>query len=518
MVPAGFERRNALNLVLSIVARVTLLAGAIMLLAGVGQASAEVTLKGTLPITPQYTPYTLAPDDTFWLTTGDGTGGSVTHVDEAGNDLGDGFQVTGGYRPLTIGYYGGRVYVINGAGSGSHSLYSFRPGAGDTNPDPIYSDYDTNTRLGGTQVMMRVVGGSAFLTLGQDNKIMTLNLSGLGAAPFYPQFLMGWGINTPGDNSNAGYASCEIAAPPTPGNPSCGQFDARSGQELGHFNRPTDVAPSINNTFYVLELSADRVTVMGLPPEASGQSGPVPYYAFGSSGTGTGQLNQPSSIVRDAAGNLYISDSNRRISVFRSNGEFVEAFGWGVRTGAAAFETCSIQTGCQVGLNTEPRSNYGRLDINSDGELYANTPAGIQVFSLGGQAQPPPVVEPPPPATQPPPSTTQPPPPATQPSSPAKNKVTLNASRLQVEKGKRITLTATLTPCGAASPGVSVLFQEQAGRGWNALGKAGVDDACTAKRKVEVEEKSVFRAQSLSATRVNLATSPKVTVKVKRHR
>ncbi len=474
---------------------VALLAGAIMLLAGVGQASAEVTPDRTLPVAPG-SPYTLAPDDTFWLTTGDGTGGSVTHVDEAGNDLGDGFQVTGGYRPLTIGYYGGRVYIVDGAGSGSHSLYSFRPGAGDTNPDPIYSDFDTNTRLGGTQAMMRVIGGAAFLALGQNNKISTLDLRGLGAAPFYPQTVMGWGINT---NSDGGFQSCEIDAPPTAGHPNCAQFDGRAGEGLGHFNYPIDVAPGLNSVFYVLELGADRVTVMALPPEGSGLSGYQPLKTFGTSGSGPGQLNQPISIARDGVGNLYVSDLNHRISVFGQNGAFVEAFGWGVHTGADKFETCSSALACRTGLSTEPRSDYGRLDINSDGELYANTPAGIQVFSLGGQPPPPP-----------PPPGPPPPPPA------AKNKITLNASPLKVKRGRRVTLTATLTPCGAPSAGVSALFQKKAHGGWDTLGKkVPVGDGCKARRKVKIKRKSVFRARSLSATGATLATSPKVTVKLK---
>lgn len=52
-------------------------------------------------------------------------------------------------------------------------------------------------------------------------------------------------------------------------------------------------------------------------------------------------------------GHLFVSDGiNNRVSEFGPDGGFVKAFGEGVRTGAAVFETCTAASGCQEGLET----------------------------------------------------------------------------------------------------------------------------------------------------------------------
>jgi len=69
----------------------------------------------------------------------------------------------------------------------------------------------------------------------------------------------------------------------------------------------------------------------------------------GLSGNGAGQLNAPQGIAVDQAnGNLYVTDqSSRRVNIFSATGVFEGAFGWGVQSGAAAFQFCTAVSGCR---------------------------------------------------------------------------------------------------------------------------------------------------------------------------
>jgi DNA-binding beta-propeller fold protein YncE len=99
---------------------------------------------------------------------------------------------------------------------------------------------------------------------------------------------------------------------------------------------------------------------------------PAPLGLVGSSGTGAGQLRSPQGVALDAAGNLYVAESNNdRISVFAPDGSFTHAFGWGVETGAAAFEVCTTASGCQAGSDG---GGAGQLDF----------PIGLALDGAGG--------------------------------------------------------------------------------------------------------------------------------------
>jgi len=78
---------------------------------------------------------------------------------------------------------------------------------------------------------------------------------------------------------------------------------------------------------------------------------------------------------------LYVSDvRNRRISVFTAWGEFVKAFGWGVRDGASEFQTCTTDTGCQAGISGAGPGQFGvgvRKNITYEG------PNGVAVDAFG---------------------------------------------------------------------------------------------------------------------------------------
>jgi sugar lactone lactonase YvrE len=78
--------------------------------------------------------------------------------------------------------------------------------------------------------------------------------------------------------------------------------------------------------------------------------------AFGSPGSGNGQLSRPQGDAVDANGNVWVSDgANNRVEEFSASGEFKLVFGWGVKDRKAEAETCTSTETCQAGIaGTEP--------------------------------------------------------------------------------------------------------------------------------------------------------------------
>ena len=99
------------------------------------------------------------------------------------------------------------------------------------------------------------------------------------------------------------------------------------------------------------------------------------------------RLNTAWGLAADRAGFLYLADSfNARIQQFRSNGEFVLAWGQGVRTGAAAYETCTIATTCRAGV---PGTGSGSLNNPTDvaarcGQVFAADWGNERIQLFGG--------------------------------------------------------------------------------------------------------------------------------------
>src|SRR5262249_25602871 len=58
--------------------------------------------------------------------------------------------------------------------------------------------------------------------------------------------------------------------------------------------------------------------------------------------------NSASGVAVDGTGNVFVADDNHRIQKFTNTGDFLLTFGWGVRDGLGAFETCT--NSCQAGL------------------------------------------------------------------------------------------------------------------------------------------------------------------------
>jgi DNA-binding beta-propeller fold protein YncE len=89
-------------------------------------------------------------------------------------------------------------------------------------------------------------------------------------------------------------------------------------------------------------------------------------------GEGAGQCDGPSAVAVDpAAKRLYVAEAasptgftfvNNRIDVFNTEtGAFIEAFGWGVRNGAQAFQICTAPTHCQAGIAGEHPGQFQYL-------------------------------------------------------------------------------------------------------------------------------------------------------------
>lgn len=440
---------------------------------------AAVVRTISLPMGGLYSHYTMAPDGTFWVANGGASGLDVSHYDDQGNDLGDGFTQAGAIYVQSVGIWLDRIYITAGAQIRSW----LTDGTGEVDSDP-----DTNQRLGGNQAIMRVSpDGGARIALGQSNKIVTMNFTSLFVDhPFYGQVWSGAGINSTAANINVFQSCVLVPGGPYSGTPdtNCGTYPGRIGPEGGRLNYPIDIAAS-GNTLAVLEnggvLDISRVTLINA-------SGPNLSGGFGEFGSDSGDLKYPFSIVtQPSTGHYFISDpGNKRISEYTGGGIFVKSFGYGVDTGGPAFETCGVGLGtCQPGNGA---ALHERLDFGADGRLYAQYAGStIQVIEVG--------------------STTPPP--------PAKNQVRLKAKATKVAKGTRTKLTATVTPSATCTTR-KVRFQQKNTSGWTNLGKArAVAAGCkTSVKSPKIKKKVKFRVVSILGGAA-LATSPVVTVKPK---
>ncbi len=135
---------------------------------------------------------------------------------------------------------------------------------------------------------------------------------------------------------------------------------------------------------------ASLALALVLSASAPATAAPVPLAQFGSAGSDAGQLSNPRGVVLDGAGNLYVSDPfNSRTSVFGADGTFIRAFGWGVDTGAAAFEVCTTASTCQAGISGGGAGQLAYpvgVALDDAGRLYVGDANNdrISVFDTAG--------------------------------------------------------------------------------------------------------------------------------------
>lgn len=114
----------------------------------------------------------------------------------------------------------------------------------------------------------------------------------------------------------------------------------------------------------------------------------APVSSFGSDGEGAGQLSAPAGIAVGREGDFYVADEgNDRVDVFAPGGEFLFAFGAGVRPGGGG--VCDEGSGCQRG---ERGAGAGALDrpsgiaVSNSGDVYVAEAGNdrVSVFSASG--------------------------------------------------------------------------------------------------------------------------------------
>jgi sugar lactone lactonase YvrE len=121
------------------------------------------------------------------------------------------------------------------------------------------------------------------------------------------------------------------------------------------------------------------VTALGvgtLTASASAADAPARLWRECERGSGAGQCDFPWGIASDPqTGHLYVADvSDSRINELNAWGQFIKAWGWGVRDGSSVeLQTCTTQTGCFTGL---AGSGAGELSdplgvaTDSEGNVY----------------------------------------------------------------------------------------------------------------------------------------------------
>jgi tripartite motif-containing protein 71 len=105
-----------------------------------------------------------------------------------------------------------------------------------------------------------------------------------------------------------------------------------------------------------------------------------------------GELNNPSGVATDAAGNVYVIDvQNDRIQKFDSSGNFERAWGKDVDSGGGTgFEVCTVAASCKRGapggLGGELGFNAldGGLTVDPTGNVYVAQDQRIQKFDSSG--------------------------------------------------------------------------------------------------------------------------------------
>ena len=139
-----------------------------------------------------------------------------------------------------------------------------------------------------------------------------------------------------------------------------------TGSGNGQFNVPTGIVIDSLGNLYVADYDNNRVQKFDLSGNFISQIGTT---STGFTDDSEGEFYRPAGLAVDSSNNLYVVDSyHERVQKFDSSGNFLFMFGWGVDTGANAFEICI--SGCQIG---SIGVDNGRFDH----------PYGVAIDSLG---------------------------------------------------------------------------------------------------------------------------------------
>ena len=163
-----------------------------------------------------------------------------------------------------------------------------------------------------------------------------------------------------------------------------------SGTGSGQFNQPTGVAVDTSGNIWVVdggnnrveEFSSSGAFVMGIGAGYNGVSGSI-----GSSGTGSGQFNQPTGVAVDTSGNIWVVDySNHRVEEFSSGGSFIKGIGDGYNGVSGSIGSCGGGNGqlCYpASIAIDASGNAWVVDGNNRVEEFSSSGSFIKGIGSG---------------------------------------------------------------------------------------------------------------------------------------
>ncbi len=172
----------------------------------------------------------------------------------------------------------------------------------------------------------------------------------------------------------------------TPDGKQIGVIGGTNGTAPGQFQGVAGVRISpVSGNIFVADQYNNRVQV--LDPNGN------PLLAFGSAGSGPGQLLQPIGIEVDDQENVYVADSiNSRVQVFDKNGNFLTSYGKPALDASGKLVPPPALTGPPFGnpLDLTPgRFNWTGGTTLKDGKLYVGDffQGRVQVLNVEGRRQ-----------------------------------------------------------------------------------------------------------------------------------
>jgi len=110
------------------------------------------------------------------------------------------------------------------------------------------------------------------------------------------------------------------------------------------------------------------------------------------SGVGAGDLENPRGLAASPiTGDVYVAEAeNYRVSQFTVWGEFVRAFGWGVRDGSPEPQICTAQTGCREGIEGKGPGQLDEplgLETDASGAVYVSERGNLRISKFSPEGE-----------------------------------------------------------------------------------------------------------------------------------